>query len=668
MDVEPAEIDQEWNHNETPGSLDNVSGKDSNCKALLDVKQLPQVPDDGNTDTGKGEDSDSCLCNVGIVEQDQKGSKSTCWDGVAALLHGVEHQWDGESAEDCRQGSKRNVRDGVGNITVSNIVELEFSIKANKISNKGDQELGKRRVEVKKVGSLEVVRGKLTKVDLVEHHFVWVPDIVESGAQSEKRQQHTSELVKMFANGRHFARTLGYVSRRYASDFQASHEAFLNDISAASKTVKKAVPYKSVRTSTTTTSAPTSTKSNTTTASATSTPAPETNTESTPVVEGTLSQMFESSLNDGVPLQGDSSHNWSETFHGLANQAFPKESQKILSDPLPDDDIEITPDGLLYLPEIKYRRILNRAFGPGAWGLAPRSETLVSKSGMGGLLTREYGLVIYGRLVSIARGEQTFFSEKGIPTATEGCKSNALMRCCKDLGIASELWDPRFIKKFKKKNCEEVFVEYVPTKRKKKIWKRKDEDIEYPYKKNVWLTGLCTNDKHVRESGDESVLQRILDVDQVETSLVLLSVSDNTHSTQVTTTGHHDQSTGVELNKVGDLSGLKINLDGVVDFDSWIWVSESSTIVGNNVRDTLLTKLDLLDLAQFVRSLLGSDSVDSESTFNIVDESEVLVGSIQSDDIHETSWEGRVGSHLAVDLDVSLHQDGLDFSTVQSIL
>ena len=46
----------------------------------------------------------------------------------------------------------------------------------------------------------------------------------------------------------------------------------------------------------------------------------------------------------------------------------------------------------------------------------------------------------HGRLVSVARGEQDYFDPGGIATATEGCKSNALMRCCKDLGIASELW------------------------------------------------------------------------------------------------------------------------------------------------------------------------------------------------------------------------------------
>jgi hypothetical protein len=31
-------------------------------------------------------------------------------------------------------------------------------------------------------------------------------------------------------------------------------------------------------------------------------------------------------------------------------------------------------DGVIYLPEIKYRRILNRAFGPGGWGLVPRGS------------------------------------------------------------------------------------------------------------------------------------------------------------------------------------------------------------------------------------------------------------------------------------------------------
>ncbi|KXN89496.1 hypothetical protein AN958_05658 [Leucoagaricus sp. SymC.cos] len=169
---------------------------------------------------------------------------------------------------------------------------------------------------------------------------------------------------------------------------------------------------------------------------------------------------------------------WSKSYHGLSTEPFPKDITEILQNPIDPLDVEIKPDGLIYLPEIKYRRILNKAFGPGGWGLAPRSETNVGPK----IVSREYALVCLGRLVAIARGEQEYFDPSGIPTATEACKSNALMRCCKDLGVASELWDPRFIREFKTKHCVEVFVEHIPTKKKKKLWRRKDQGkFEYPY-------------------------------------------------------------------------------------------------------------------------------------------------------------------------------------------
>ena len=86
------------------------------------------------------------------------------------------------------------------------------------------------------------------------------------------------------------------------------------------------------------------------------------------------------------------------------------------------------------------------------------------------------------RLVSIARGEQDYFSKDGIPTASEGCKSNALMRCSKDLGIASELWDPRFIRKYRADHTREVFVEHQVSKKRTKIWLRKGDPVMYPHK------------------------------------------------------------------------------------------------------------------------------------------------------------------------------------------
>ncbi|KDN52783.1 Mgm101p-domain-containing protein [Tilletiaria anomala UBC 951] len=167
-----------------------------------------------------------------------------------------------------------------------------------------------------------------------------------------------------------------------------------------------------------------------------------------------------------------------QNYAGMGSHPFDSRIANILSAPLNDLDIEIKPDGIIYLPEIKYRRILNKAFGPGGWGLAPRGETNVGPR----IVSREWMLICLGRFVSTARGEQEYFDPSGIATASEGAKSNALMRCCKDLGIASELWDPRFVREFKSKHTVEVWAEGVGGK-KRRLWRRKDQPpFEYPWK------------------------------------------------------------------------------------------------------------------------------------------------------------------------------------------
>lgn len=89
----------------------------------------------------------------------------------------------------------------------------------------------------------------------------------------------------------------------------------------------------------------------------------------------------------------DEKIDWTRSFHGLSSEAFPKEAADILLAEMNPEEIEVKPDGIVYLPEIKYRRILNKAFGPGGWGLVPRSESIVTPK----TVTREYALVCNGR-------------------------------------------------------------------------------------------------------------------------------------------------------------------------------------------------------------------------------------------------------------------------------
>lgn len=58
------------------------------------------------------------------------------------------------------------------------------------------------------------------------------------------------------------------------------------------------------------------------------------------------------------------------------------------------------------------------------------------------------------------------------------------MRCCKDLGIASELWDPIFVRNFRKQHMVEAWVEHAVTKKKRTLWFKKGAvEYVYPWKK-----------------------------------------------------------------------------------------------------------------------------------------------------------------------------------------
>ena len=54
--------------------------------------------------------------------------------------------------------------------------------------------------------------------------------------------------------------------------------------------------------------------------------------------------------------------------------------------------------------------------------------------------------------------------------------------------MASELWDPRFVSKFKTEHVKEVFVEHQLTKKRKKLHLRKDDKVQYPFKETKYGT------------------------------------------------------------------------------------------------------------------------------------------------------------------------------------
>jgi len=181
-----------------------------------------------------------------------------------------------------------------------------------------------------------------------------------------------------------------------------------------------------------------------------------------------------------------------------------------------------------------------------------------------------------------------------------------------------------------------------------------------------WL--LLANDEDVALPGSEGVVNGILDVDNVETTVVSLTVSDDTNTTHVATTSDHGDHTGVEPDKVGNLASREVNLDGVVDLDGRVGVSDRASIMRNQVWDSSFAQLHSLDLAEFVLCLGGFNTVDGETALGVVDQTEVLASLLDRNDVHETRRVGDIGSHFAINLDETLHQDSIGLSVVQGVL
>ena len=99
-----------------------------------------------------------------------------------------------------------------------------------------------------------------------------------------------------------------------------------------------------------------------------------------------------------------------------------------------------------------------------------------------------------------------------------------------------------------------------------------------------------SNNEHVGFTGSKSVVDCILDVDNVETTVVTLTVSNNTDTTHVTTTSGHDDNTSVEADKIDNLSSRNVDLDCVVDLDGRIRITNAK-IISVSVNDSTIPLL-----------------------------------------------------------------------------
>ncbi|HUX54241.1 MAG TPA: hypothetical protein VMV56_07500 [Williamwhitmania sp.] len=142
-------------------------------------------------------------------------------------------------------------------------------------------------------------------------------------------------------------------------------------------------------------------------------------------------------------------------FQNASLLTITEDEKKILLRNINENDINIRPDGIVYLPQVFYRDVLNKAFGHGQWVIIQQSTKIENNR-----VFYIGSLYIRGCFISQAIGEAEYFPsnpKSSWGTAYEGAKSDCVTRCCKDLGIAKKLWQPRFIEKWTDRNAVKVW-------------------------------------------------------------------------------------------------------------------------------------------------------------------------------------------------------------------
>lgn len=66
-------------------------------------------------------------------------------------------------------------------------------------------------------------------------------------------------------------------------------------------------------------------------------------------------------------------------------------------------------------------------------------------------------------------------------------------------------------------------------------------------------------------------------MDDVEATIVTLTMCDDTNTTHVATTRSHSNHTGVKSDEILNLAILEADLDSVIDLDDWIRVADPAT-------------------------------------------------------------------------------------------
>lgn len=175
------------------------------------------------------------------------------------------------------------------------------------------------------------------------------------------------------------------------------------------------------------------------------------------------------------------------------------------------------------------------------------------------------------------------------------------------------------------------------------------------------------DNKHVLQTGGERVAGGVSDNNNIKSTRVVLDVDDTSNTSSVTSLVDHDGGASLELELSNRFARLNVDLDGVVNLDERVGVTDGTAVVGDDVRDLLGGDGTLLHAAQLPLLLLVGDAVKNVASLGIEYQAELIASLGDLDDVHETSRVVGISAGLAVNLDQLLHADHLGLLTGKGV-
>lgn len=144
------------------------------------------------------------------------------------------------------------------------------------------------------------------------------------------------------------------------------------------------------------------------------------------------------------------------------------------------------------------------------------------------------------------------------------------------------------------------------------------------------------------------------------------NVKDWTNSTDVVTTSDISKVSWFVADPANDLVLFKIVFDGISFINIWVWESDGSGIVSDNVWDLVWPNGFLNDFTEFEVGFFVINFDESKSAFFVIKESVVLWSFDDVKNIHNSDWEFMVSSDFIIDFESCLFvlSDDGDFFSV----